>query len=41
VARCQQGRSLTQIASELHTTIDVIRRLIDRYGLRHPSQPAR
>jgi hypothetical protein len=28
VARCQQDASLTQLAGELHTTIDVIRRLI-------------
>jgi transcriptional regulator of acetoin/glycerol metabolism len=30
VARCQHDASLTQLASELHTTIDVVRRLIER-----------
>ena len=33
VARCQQDASLTQLAGELHTTIDVIRRLIDEAGI--------
>jgi len=38
VARCQQDASLTQLADELHTTIDVIRRLIDETGI-HRSSP--
>ncbi len=33
VARCQQDASLTQLAGELHTTIDVIRRLIGQAGI--------
>ena len=33
VARSQQDASLAQLASELHTTIDVIHRLIDQAGI--------
>jgi hypothetical protein len=32
-ARCQDHASVAQLASELHTTIDVIRRLIDQAGM--------
>jgi hypothetical protein len=38
VARCPQDASLTQLARELHTTIDVVRRLIDEAGI-HRSSP--
>jgi hypothetical protein len=38
VARCQQDASLTRLAGELQTTIDVIRRLIDQAGI-HCSSP--
>ena len=37
-ARCQQDASLTQLASELHTTRDVIRRLLDQAGI-HRTAP--
>jgi len=38
VARSQSDASLTQLASELHTTIDVIRRLLAEAGI-HRSSP--
>jgi hypothetical protein len=38
MARCQQDASLTWLAGELHTTIDVIRRLIDQASI-HRSSP--
>ncbi len=38
VARCQQDASLTQLAGELRTTIDVIRRLVHEAGI-HRSSP--
>jgi DNA-binding NtrC family response regulator len=41
VARCQQDASLTQLAAELHTTIDVIRRLIDQAGIHRSSAKVR
>jgi hypothetical protein len=41
VARCQQDASLAQLAGELHTTIDVVRRLIDEAGIHRFSPKAR
>ncbi len=41
MARCQQDASLTQLAGELHTTIDVVRRLIDEAGIHRASPKAR
>ena len=41
VARCKDDASLTQLAGELHTTIDVIRRLINEAGIRRSSPKAR
>jgi len=41
VARCQQDASLTQLADELHTTIDVIRRLINAAGIHRASPKVR
>jgi hypothetical protein len=41
VARCQQDASLTQLAAELHTTIDVVRRLIDQAGIHRCSPKVR
>jgi transcriptional regulator of acetoin/glycerol metabolism len=38
VARCQQDASMTQLAGELHTTIDMIRRLTGEAGI-HRSSP--
>jgi hypothetical protein len=38
VARCQHDASLTQLAGELHTTIDVVRHLIDQASI-HRSSP--
>jgi hypothetical protein len=38
VTRCQEDASLTQLAGELHTTTDVIRRLIAQAGI-HRSSP--
>jgi hypothetical protein len=38
VVRCQQDASLTRLAGELHTTIDVVRRLVDEAGV-HRSSP--
>jgi hypothetical protein len=38
VAPSRSDASLTQLAGELHTTIDVIRRLIDQAGI-HRSSP--
>jgi len=38
VARCEQDAGLTRLAGELHTTIDVIRRLIGEAGI-HRSSP--
>jgi DNA-binding NtrC family response regulator len=38
VARCQDDASLVRLAGELHTTIDVTRRLIDEAGI-HRSSP--
>jgi AraC-like DNA-binding protein len=37
-ARCQQDAGLTQLAGELHTTRDVIRRLIDQAAI-HRTPP--
>jgi hypothetical protein len=41
VARSQQDTSLTQLANELHTTISVIRRLIDEACIRRCSPRVR
>jgi DNA-binding NtrC family response regulator len=41
VARCQQDASLTQLASKLHTTIDVVRRLVDKAGIQRSSPKVR
>jgi len=41
VARCQDDASLVQLAGELHTTIDVIRRLIDQAGIQRSSPKVR
>ena len=41
VARCQHDASLAQLASELHTTIDVICRLIDQAGIQRSSPKVR
>ena len=41
VARCQDDASLAQLAGELHTTIDVIRRLIDQAGIHRSVQRVR
>jgi hypothetical protein len=38
VARCRQDASLILLAGELHTIIDVIRRLLDQAGI-HRSSP--
>jgi hypothetical protein len=37
-ARCQDDASLTQLAAELHATIDLLRRLVDEAGI-HRSSP--
>jgi DNA-binding NtrC family response regulator len=41
VARCQQDASLTQLASELHTTRDVVCRLIDEASIDRSSSKVR
>jgi len=41
VARCQEDASLAQLAGELHTTIDVVRRLVDQAGIHRSPRPAR
>jgi hypothetical protein len=41
VGRCQQDASLTQLAGELHTTVDVIRRLIGQAGIQRCSLKVR
>jgi len=41
VARCQQDASLAQLAAELHTTIDVARRLIGEAGIHRGSPKVR
>jgi len=41
MARCQQDASLTQLAGELHSTIDVIRRLIEEAGIQRSSPKVR
>jgi hypothetical protein len=41
VARCQHDASLTQLAGELHTTRDVVRRLINQAGIQRSSPRAR
>ncbi len=41
VARCHDDASLAQLASELHTTIDVICRLIDQAGIQRSSPKVR
>jgi hypothetical protein len=41
VARCQHDASLTQLASELHTTIDVTRRLLDQASIHRSSWKVR
>jgi hypothetical protein len=41
VTRCQDDASLTQLAAELHTTIDVVRGLIDQAGIRRASPKVR
>jgi hypothetical protein len=41
LARCQQDASLTLLAADLHTTIDVVRRLIDHAGIRRSSPKVR
>jgi hypothetical protein len=38
VARCQDDASLAQLASELHTTIDVVRHLIAEAGIPAPQR---
>jgi hypothetical protein len=38
VARCQDDVSLAQLAAELHTTTDVVRRLVSEAGI-HRSSP--
>jgi DNA-binding NtrC family response regulator len=40
-ARCHDDASLTQLAGELHTTIDVIRRRIAQAGIHHASPKVR
>ncbi len=40
-ARCQHDASLAQLAGELDTTIDVVRRLVDQAGIRRSPRPAR
>ena len=40
-ARCGDDASLTQLASELHTTRDVIRRRIDQAGIQRSSPKVR
>jgi hypothetical protein len=40
-ARCQDDATLTQLAGELHTTTDVIRRLVDQAGIQRSSPTAR
>jgi AraC-like DNA-binding protein len=41
VARCHDDASLAQLAGELHTTIDVIRHLIDEADIQRSSPKAR
>jgi AraC-like DNA-binding protein len=41
VARCQHDASLAQLAGELHTTIDVVRRLIAQAGIQRSSPKVR
>jgi hypothetical protein len=41
VARCQQDASLTQLAGELHTTRDVVCRLIRQAGIQRSSPKVR
>jgi len=41
VERCQQDASLTQLAGELHTTIDVTQRLIGQAGIYRSSPKVR
>jgi transcriptional regulator of acetoin/glycerol metabolism len=41
VARCQHDASLTQLAGELHTTIDVVRRLLNQASIHRSPRPAR
>jgi hypothetical protein len=41
VARCRDDASLTQLAGELHTTVDVIRRLIAEVGIQRCSPKVR
>ncbi len=41
MAHCQDDASLAQLAGELHTTIDVIRRLVDQAGIQRSSPKVR
>jgi transcriptional regulator of acetoin/glycerol metabolism len=41
VARCQEDAGLTQLAGELHTTVDVVRRLVARAGIQRSSPKVR
>jgi hypothetical protein len=41
VARCQHDASLAQLADELDTTIDVVRRLLDQAGIQRSPRPVR
>ena len=41
MARCQDDASLTRLAGELHTTIDVVRRLVAQAGIQRSSPKVR